>query len=80
MPFLSEGMEHLPKQYTPEVKTRAVAYVLDRLDRYKSVYGACQVLARRLSIGAETLRRWVIQAQVDAGDRPGPTSEELAEI
>lgn len=74
MPFLFERMEHMPKQYTPEVKGRAVTYVLDRLDRYKSVYGACQDLAPKLNIGAETLRRWVVQAQIDAGDRTGPTS------
>ncbi|MGO2938938.1 transposase [Glutamicibacter arilaitensis] len=70
----------MPKQYTPEAKARAVAYVLDRLERYKSVYSAGQDLAPKLSIGAEALRRWVVQAQVDAGDRTGPTSEELAEI
>src|SRR5690554_6326962 len=80
MPLSIERMESMPKQYTPEVKARAVTYVLDRLDRYKSVYGACQDLAPKLSIGAETLRRWVVQAQVNAGDRTGPTSEELAEI
>ncbi len=73
-------MEVMPKQFTPEVKGRAVAHVLERLDRYKSVYTACQDLAPKLNIGAETLRRWVLQAQVDAGDRTGPTSEELAEI
>ncbi len=70
----------MPKPHTPEVKARAVTYVLERLDRYKSIYGACQDLAPKLSIGAETLRRWVVQAQVDAGDRTSPTSEELAEI
>ncbi|WP_440101388.1 transposase [Glutamicibacter mishrai] len=70
----------MPKQYTPEVKDRAVTYVQDCLDRYKSVYGACQDLAPKQSIGAETLRRWVAQAQDDAGDRTGPTSEELAQI
>jgi transposase len=31
-------------------------------------------------VGAETLRKWILQAQVDAGERSGPTSEELEEI
>ena len=37
-------------------------------------------MAKQVGVGKETVRRWVIQAQVDAGSRPGPTSEELAEI
>jgi transposase-like protein len=37
-------------------------------------------LVPKLGVGAETLRRWIVQAQVDAGQRSGPTSEELAEI
>ena len=31
-------------------------------------------------MGAETLRIWIVQARVDAGDRTGPSSEELEEI
>lgn len=70
----------MPKQYTPEVKARAVAYIMERLDRYKSVYAACNDMAPKLNVGKETLRRWVLQAQIDAGERTGSTSEELAEI
>jgi hypothetical protein len=44
------------------------------------VYAACKALAPKLNVGVKTLRKWVAQAQVDAGDRSGPTSEELEEI
>ena len=37
-------------------------------------------LGPRLDVGPETLRKWVIQAQTDTGERTGPTSTELAEI
>ncbi|MGO2030713.1 MAG: transposase [Glutamicibacter ardleyensis] len=70
----------MSKQYTPEVKNRAVANAVERLDRYKSVYATCADMAPNLNIGKETLRRWIIQAQVDAGEHTGPTSDELAEI
>lgn len=53
MPLSIGIMESLSTQYTSEVKGRAVAYGLDRLYRYKSVYGACQDLEPKLNIGAE---------------------------
>jgi len=40
----------------------------------------CRVLAPKLNIGAETLRKRVAQAQDDASDRTAPTTDELAEI
>ncbi|GGC18230.1 hypothetical protein GCM10010972_34310 [Cellulomonas carbonis] len=42
--------------------------------------GALAPGAQQLGINAETLRSWVTQAEVDAADRPGVTSEEARRI
>ncbi len=34
----------------------------------------------KLGVGPETLRKWVLQAQVDGGQGSGATSEKLAEM
>jgi transposase len=48
---------------------------------YASEYEAIQAVAIKLGIGsAETLRKWVRRAQVDAGERPGTTTEESEKI
>ncbi len=52
---------------------------VNRLDEYGSAWGVAQALGPKLGVGPETLRKWVL-AQVDAGGRPGPSSEELAQI
>lgn len=80
MPFSFERMEVMPKQSTPEVKNRAVVSAMEGLEQYKSLYAACADMAPKLNIGKETLRRWVLQAQIVAGECTGHTSDELAEI
>ena len=44
------------------------------------VYAACQVIGPKVGVGAESLRRWVLQAQVDANQLPGATSAEQQRI
>jgi transposase-like protein len=69
-----------PKQYPKEQHDRAVRMLLDRLDDYPSMYTACNAIAPKLGIGAESLRRWTLQAQIDSSQRQGSTSDELTEI
>ena len=67
--------------YPPELRERAVRMVAEVRPEYPSDWPAICAVAEKLGIGtAETLRQWVRQAEVDAGARPGLTSEEHAEI
>ncbi|MFV3873563.1 transposase, partial [Mycobacterium tuberculosis] len=53
----------------------------DSPGRFNSEWAAISEVARLLGVGcAETVRKWVRQAQVDAGARPGTTTEESAEL
>src|ERR1700739_389567 len=48
---------------------------------YGNEYAAIKAVAARLGIGSpETVRKWLRRAQVDAGERPGTTTEEKAEM
>ena len=70
----------MPKKIDPRVKQRCVRQVLDHLQEYPSLTAAAAAVARREGVGKESVRRWVIQAQIDGGQRQGPTSDELTEI
>jgi len=70
----------MPNRYPAEQRQRATRMALERLDEYGSAWAAAQALGPKLGVGSETLRKWVLQAQVDAGQRPGPASDELVEI
>jgi transposase len=67
--------------YPQEMKERAVRMVGEIRENYENEYAAIKAVAARLGIGSpETVRRWLRRAQVDAGERPGVTTGEKAEI
>jgi transposase len=68
-------------QYPAELRVRAVRLVAESRGEYESEWAAITSIAAKLGIGtAETLRKWVRQAQVDAGARAGVSSDEAAEV
>ena len=70
----------MPKPYPTEVRERAVRLVLETRDQYKTEYEAIRSIGAKLGVGAESLRKWVRQAEVDAGAKPGTTTEESAQL
>src|SRR5437764_15401131 len=70
----------MPKQYPTEVRQRAVRLVLEHRDEYDTEYAAIRSIGAKCNVGAETLRKWIRQAEIDAGKRPGVSSEESAEL
>ena len=67
-------------RYSPEVRERAVRMVFDHQGEYASQWQAVVSIAGKFGCTAETLRRWVRQAEVDSGRRGGLTSEERARL
>lgn len=69
------------RRYPVELRERAVRMVEEIRDEHDSEWAAMIQVARLLGIGTpETVRKWCRQAQVDAGRRPGTTSDESAEL
>lgn len=65
-----------PSRYSPEVKERAVRMVQEHAAEHPSQWAAMEAIAPKLGCTSETLRRWVRQAERDAGRRGGLTTNE----
>ena len=63
-------------KYPDELRERAVRMVAEVRPQYPSQWAAITAVAGMLGIGAaETLRTWIRRAEVDAGVKPGVTSQ-----
>ena len=70
-----------PSKYPRELRERAVRMVAEVRADYPSEYQAMTAVAQMLGIGSpETIRTWIRREQVDAGDRPGVTTDAAVEI
>ena len=54
-------------RYSPEVRERAVRMVFEHGSEYASQWAAICSIAEKIGCSAETLRKWVRQAEVDTG-------------
>jgi len=72
-----------PSKYPAEVRERAVRLVLEQQGAHGSQWEAIGSIAAKIGCTAETLRKWVRQAERDHGQRAGLTTaerERLAEL
>ena len=63
-------------RFSPEVQARAVRMVVEHEAAHESQWAAIGSIAEKIGCSAETRRKWVRQAERDAGRRPGLTTEE----
>lgn len=67
------------RRYTEQQKEQAVRLVLLAREEGRG-FAAVQRIADQLGYGVESVRQWVKQADVDAGEKAGLTSEDRARM
>ena len=68
------------KQFSPEVRERAVRLVQEQRGQHDSQWAAIRSIATKIGCTAETLRKWTRQVERDAGARPGLTTDEKQHV
>jgi transposase len=71
-----------PRQYSDQTRERAVRLFRQRIEGdERTERERLQTVANQLGMSRETVRRWVRQAEVEEGERPGaPTAAEVVEL
>lgn len=64
------------RRFPAEVRERAVRLVQEQTPQHPSQWAAISAVAPKLGCTKETLRRWVREAEREAGQRPGLTRDE----
>ena len=59
----------MPSKYDEQIREKAVRLVRDHAEDYPTEWAAIKAVSGRLGMNAETLRKWLRQAEVDVGQR-----------
>jgi len=71
-----DGGMNTTTRYSPEIRERAVRMVFEHQAEYDSQWAAMNSIAGKIGCTAETLRKWVRQAERDQGLREGLTNSD----
>jgi len=74
------GARRRPQKYPDELRERAVGMVTEIRAQTGERHGVITRVARELGVGAESLRGWVRQAEVDSGRQAGTSTADKARI
>ena len=66
----------MPKSHAPY----AAEFRAEAVELVRSSGKPVAAIAADLGVSEPTLRQWIRQAEVDAGQRSGPTTDELSEL
>ena len=80
MPIEGPSGKPNARRYSEAEKERAVRAVRQLRKELGSDHGTVKRVADQLGIGTESLRNWVNQAEVDAGDKPGLSTDDAERI
>lgn len=67
-------------KFSPEVKERSVRLVFDQVKGNEPIWPVIVSVSSKIGCTAETLRRWVRQAEHDTGKREGFSTDEREEL
>ncbi len=70
----------MPSKYDAGIRAKAIRLVTEHRDDYPSEWAAIRAVSGRLGMNAETLRNWIRQAAVDAGQAEGISTDAAREI
>jgi len=73
-------MSKLLKQFSPEVRERAVRMVREHRNEYPSLWATIESIAPKIGCVPQTLNEWVKRDQTDSGVREGITTSEREQM
>ncbi|KOG44795.1 transposase [Streptomyces virginiae] len=70
----------MPKKIDPALRSQAVRLVTQHRSEYSTERAVHVQVAESLGVSRESVRRWVVQHEIDAGLAVGVTSHEREEL